>query len=120
VLCMSRSTLALTPDTTSDNDDITLPGTSLVQITTTGVSTITGFAAPTGGLTDGYVIEIVYFGGSQVTVEHNGTGSTLGNRIYTFTGADVVIANRLRARLVYSTDVAFSIGGWFLLTAEGS
>ena len=97
---------ASTATISANTDNLALPGTSLLNVTTTGATrNLTGIVAPTAP----QLIYIVNQGSETLTLVNNAT-STAANRFQSITGADVSLTNDTAALVLYD----FSVSRWLV------
>lgn len=84
--------------------------------TTSGNFSLTGMVcgAPQK---DGFCVIIAYYGTDVMTIVNDSSDSAAGNKIFTATGADVVMTGRGNAMLVYDANLDSGDGGWNLVVA---
>jgi hypothetical protein len=94
------------------NSNIALPATGRCRITgPTGAFSLGGFAVPTDAEPDGTELKVYNASGQQMTIVNDDASSTAGNRIFTLTGANVVLrAGNSFATFSYDATSA----GWVL------
>jgi hypothetical protein len=91
----SPTTIAL------NTDNLVLTGSAFQRINCTSTSNLTGIAPPSGGThVDGRMIRVYNVGASNLTLSHNVT-STVTNRFFNSTAADIVLITNAYAELFY-------------------
>ena len=108
------NTTGASPVTIAVNtDNLVLTGSAFQRLNCTSTSNLTGIAPPTGGThVDGRMIRVYNVGTSNLTLSHNVT-STLTNRFFNSTAADIILAPNRTCDLIYdSTDNGRGGAGW--------
>ncbi len=93
------------------NNNISLSSGFQVIIGPTSAFGITGFAPHV----DGQVIDFVYAGTEILTLYNNNSGSTVGNRLLSATGADIVYTPIIGGFISFKIMYSNSLNGWLIL-----
>ena len=97
----------------ANTNDLVLTGSAFQRLNCTSASNLTGIAPPSSGThVDGRMIRVYNVGTANLTLAHNVT-STLTNRFWNSTAADIVLATNRSCDLIYdSTDNGRGGAGW--------
>ena len=97
----------------ANTNDLALPASAFQRLNCTAASSLTGIAPPTGGThVDGRMIRVYNVGTANLTLVHNAT-STAANRVFSATGADIVVPPKTVVDLTYdATDNGSGVAGW--------
>ena len=99
----------------ANTNDLALTASAFQRLNCTAVSgaALTGIAPPSGGThVDGRMIRVYNVGTANLTIVHNAT-STAANRIFSATGADIVVPPKTVVDLTYdATDNGSGVAGW--------
>ena len=106
------------PSTTTafsaNTNDLALTASAFQRINCTSAASLTGIAPPSGGThVDGRMVRVYNVGTANLTLSHNSASSTAANRMFSSTGADVVIAPNQYVEAIYdSTNNGSGAAGW--------
>ena len=101
----------------ANTNDLALSASAFQRIScTTNPYNLTGIAPVTGtgsAHKDGRMIRIYNVGTANLTLSHNSASSTAANRMFSSTGADIILAKNDYAELIYdATDNGSGFAGW--------
>jgi hypothetical protein len=106
------------PSTTTafsaNTNDLALTASAFQRINCTSAASLTGIAPPSGGThVDGRMIRIYNVGTANLTLAHNSASSAAANRMFSSTGADIILAPNDYAELIYdATSNGSGAAGW--------
>lgn len=101
-LAASTNNMSLTTTSNGRANYVLLNNTAGASIDLTGIA---GLAA-SPPLSDGFQLLILNISASNIVVKHSSVSSSLGNRIFTTTAADVTLAQHSFMRLVLRNDAS--------------
>lgn len=109
-LSFPSSTTAFSANT----NDLALTASAFQRINCTSAASLTGIAPPSGGThVDGRMIRVYNVGTANLTLAHNSASSTTANKMFSSTGADIILAKNDYAELIYdATDNGSGAAGW--------
>jgi len=109
-LFFSPSTTAFSANT----NDLALTGSGFQRINCTSAASLTGIAPPSGGThVDGRMVRVYNVGTANLTLAHNSASSAAANRMFSSTGADIILAPNDYAELIYDiTSNGSGAAGW--------
>ena len=109
-LAFPSSTTAFSANT----NNLVLTGSAFQRINCTSAASLTGIAPPSGGThVDGRMVRVYNVGTANLTLAHNSASSTAANRMFSSTGADIVLAPNDYAELIYdATSNGSGAAGW--------
>ena len=102
-------------------NDVSFLAGGFLRLNTTVASTITGISfpanAPNGDYTyahvNGRMVRVYNVGTANLTLAHNSASSTAANRMFSLTGADIILAPNDYAELIYdATSNGSGAAGW--------
>jgi len=104
----------------ANTNDLALIASAFQRINCTSAASLTGIAPPSGGThADGRMIRIYNVGTTNLTLAHNSASSTAANRMFSSTGADIVIVPNQSCELIYdSTNNGSGAAGWRVSAAR--
>ena len=106
------------PSTTTafsaNTNDLALTASAFQRINCTSAASLTGIAPPSGGThVDGRMVRVYNVGTTNLTLAHNSASSTAANRMFSSTGADIILAPNDYAELIYDANSNGSgAAGW--------
>jgi hypothetical protein len=109
-LSFPSSTTAFSANT----NDLALTASAFQRINCTSAASLTGIAPPSGGThVDGRMVRVYNVGTANLTLAHNSASSTAANRMFSSTGADIILAPNDYAELIYdATSNGSGAAGW--------
>jgi hypothetical protein len=110
----SFNVLNATTAFSANTNDLALTASGFQRINCTVAASLTGIAPPSGGThVDGRMVRVYNVGTANLTLAHNSALSTAANRMFSSTGADIVLSTHQYVELIYdSTDNGRGGAGW--------
>ena len=109
----SRHETASTTNISAATNDLALSVAGFQRMNCTSACTLTGIAKPStqSGHVEGRMIRLYNVGTASLTLAHASASSTSGNRFYSVTGANLILAPNDYAELIYDTSASAASAG---------